>query len=215
MENQINKPLRPSEWRLSEAHGFSLLPIEDRPNLQKWRDAVENQGCKFILATMVRDPLRHTISQLKVRQNIKLLNNDTQEMRMVEWLGHLGSNNPRAISHWPTQLDYFLFNLWDKNLELNNTMTKEEKVGIALEMLREHFDLVMYQNHELFVEIITKMIGVSPMPLLSTNEHELEINFTSEELNLMKKKILKNGDVDWINAIRYVFERHLQYVILK
>ena len=217
MGEQLQKPLGPNEWRLSQAHGCSLLPIEDEANLYKWREAVESQGCKFILTTVVRDPLSHTISQLKMKQyaEMKALKHEgnTINISMEEWLAQLGTSNRTAPRVWATQLDYFLFNCWDKNLDLSNEMTREEKVRKAMDILRKHFDLVIYQNHELFVEIITRMIEFVPISLRSSNEHKLEINFTSDEIGLMKRRVYENGDVDWINAIRHVYDAQLQYLV--
>lgn len=91
-------------------------------------------------------------------------------------------------------------------------MTREAKVRRAMDLLKRHFDLVVYQNHDLFVEIITRMIEFVPISLRSSNQHMLEINFTIDEIRLMKQKIYENGDVDWINAIRHVYGAHLQYL---
>jgi hypothetical protein len=219
MEGQLQKPFGPNDWRLSQAHGCSLLPIEDESNLYKWRDAVESQGCKFILTTVVRDPLSHTISQLKMRQyaEMKEMKNQGEELAipMTEWLAQLGTRNRTAPRLWSTQLDYFLFNCWDKNLDLNNTMTREEKVTRGIQLLRNHFDFVSYQNHNLFVELITKLTGSIFVQLRPSNQHILEINFTTQELDLMKQKIYENGDAEWINAIRHVYDGHLGYLFYR
>lgn len=72
MEQQLNNTLGPSEWRFAHAHGYSLLPYEDGANLDKWRDTVESQGCQFIVATLLRDALGHTISQVKEKHHVEL-----------------------------------------------------------------------------------------------------------------------------------------------
>ena len=223
MNAQLEKPLGPNEWRLSHAHGCSLLPIEDEPKLYQWREAVEKQGCKFVLTTVLKDALSHTISQLKSKQwaEMKVAAKQMEEeeipIPMDEWVSYLGTENrtapPGSTWRWASQLDYFLFNYWDKNLDLNFTMSREEKVKRGIEILRNHFDLVIYQNHDLFVEVITRMIGFIPIPLQSSNEHTLEINFTTQELGLIKRKIYENGDVDWINAIRHIYGDHLRYLV--
>ena len=217
MEGQLQRPLGPNEWRISHAHGCSLLPIEDEQNLYKWRAAVESQGCKFIVTTVVRDALSHAISQLKSKQYAEILakRNGGKELDipMNEWVAYLGTSNRTAARKWVTQLDYILFNCWDKNLQLNNTMSRQEKVTRGIDMLRNHFDLVIYQNHDLFVEIITKMLGIAPIPLESFNQHPRVIAFTSQDLGLLKQKIYENGDVDWINAIRLIYEDRMQYLV--
>jgi hypothetical protein len=216
MDEQLQKPFGPNDWRLSQAHGCSLLPIEDESNLYKWRDAIERQGCKFILTTVVRDPLSHTISQLKMRQyaEIKAMKNQGEELEipMSEWLAQLGTRNQTAPRLWSTQLDYLLFNCWDKNLHLHGTMSREEKVTRGIQLLKNHFDLVIYQNHDLFVQVVTKLTGAIFVKLRPSNQHLLEINFTTHELDLMKQKILENGDDEWINAIRHIYDGRLHYL---
>ncbi len=91
-------------------------------------------------------------------------------------------------------------------------MTKEEKVRKAIRILKNHYDIVVYQNHDLFVDLITKMVGFKPIALRSSNQHKLEINFTSQDLSLLKQKIHENGDVDFINAIRHIYHSHLNYL---
>eukprot|EP00956_Cyclotella_meneghiniana_P009816 scaffold13605_cov25-Cyclotella_meneghiniana.AAC.2 len=212
MNEQLQKPLGPTEWRLSHAHGCSLLPIEDESNLYRWREAIEKQGCKFILTTVVRDPLSHAISQLKSKQWAEM-KDDQVRIPMEEWVAYLGTENRTAPRLWASQLDYFLFNCWDKNLDLHNTMSREEKVKRGIEILRNHFDLVIYQNHDLFEEIITRMIEFPPISLRSSNQHMLEINFTTQELSLMKRKVYENGDVDWIKAIQHIYGDYLKYLV--
>lgn len=216
MEEQLQNHLGPNEWRLSQAHGCSLLPIQDEPNLYKWREAIESQGCKFIITTVVRDALGHTISQFKTAQALELSAKKRGEklhVSMEEYTSYLGMSNRTAPRVWSSQLDYLLFNCWDKNFDLNITMTKEEKVKKAMDILRNHFDLVVYQNHDLFVDIITKALGFPPISLRTTNQHMLEINFTTQELDLLKNKIYENGDVDWINAVRHIYDDHLKYLV--
>lgn len=217
MNEQLKISFGPSEWRLAQAHGCSLLPIQDEDNLRQWRQAVETQGCKFILTTVVRDALSHSISQLKERdyaqmKESKKTGEAVRLLPMEAWVSYLGMTNRSAPRIWSSQLDYFLFNCWDKNKEVNITMTKEEKVQIAIRILRNHYDLVVYQNHDLFVDMITKMVGFEPIPLRSSNQHKLEINFTSQELGLLKRKIDENGDVDFVHAIRHVYHSHLNYL---
>jgi hypothetical protein len=213
MESHLQNPFG---WRLSQAHGCSLLPIQDEENLSKWRNAVESQGCKFILATVVRDALSHTISQLKEKQYEEMKSQNRGEhlsISMKHWVNYLGMSNQTATQQWSSQLDYFLFNCWDKNNDLNFALSREDKVLKAIHLLRNHYDLVVYQDHDLFVKIITNMIGFEPISLRSSNQHKLEINFTSQELALLKQKIHENGDADFINAVRHIYSRHLQYLV--
>ena len=210
MKEQLQTPLGPNEWRISHAHAYSLLPMEDVSKLSEWRMTVANQGCKFVVSTLVRDPLSHAISQWKSKIHIQMTQN--REISPEEWVAHLGTSNRTASASWRTQLDFFLFNEWDKNLDLNITMTKEEKVRKALDMMRDHFDFVMYEKHNLFVDVIARMMGLEPIPMENHNVFPSEINMSHYVLNLMKKKIYENGDVDWVNAIRHIYDDQLWYL---
>jgi len=207
MEEQLNNTLGPTEWRISHAHGYSLHPTHDEPYLYKWRQQVEDMGCKFIVTTVLRDALSHTISQLKEKMRNQL------NLPMEEHVAYLGTSNRTAKRMWSTQLDYLLHNRWDKNHDLNYTMSREEKVKTGIDILRRHFDLVIYQNHTRLQEIVPKMMNVPPMPIKSVNLFPLEIKFTAKELGLLKRKIYENGDNDWINAVRHIYDDHLKYVV--
>ena len=104
---------------------------------------------------------------------MKVAKHEEEEIHipMEEWVSYLGMENRTAPRLWAPQLDYFLFNCWDKNLDLHITMSREEKVKRGIEILRNHFDLVIYQNHDLFEEVITRMIGFTPISLESSNKH--------------------------------------------
>jgi hypothetical protein len=129
-----------------------------------------------------------------------------------EWVAHLGTSNRTASTPWWTQLDYFLFNRWDKNLDLNITMTKEEKVVKALDMMRNHFDFVMYEKHNLFVDVIARIMGFEPILMAIHNVFPSEISLSYQELDLIKSKVYENGDVDWVNAIRHIYEDQLWHL---
>jgi hypothetical protein len=210
MKKQLQIPLGPNEWRISHAHGYSLLPVEDVSKLTEWRMTVENQGCKFVISTLVRDPLSHAISQLKSRIHLEMIRK--VKISPNEWVAHLGTSNRTASTPWWTQLDYFLFNRWDKNLDLNITMTKEEKVVKALDMMRNHFDFVMYEKHNLFVDVIARIMGFEPILMAIHNVFPSEISLRYQELDLIKSKVYENGDVDWVNAIRHIYEDQLWHL---
>jgi hypothetical protein len=129
-----------------------------------------------------------------------------------EWVAHLGTSNRTASTPWWTPLDYFLFNRWDKNLDLNITMKKEEKVVKALDMMRNHFDFVMYEKHNLFVDVIARMMGFEPILMAIHNVFPSEISLSYQELDLIKRKVYENGDVDWVNAIRHIYEDQLWHL---
>ena len=108
MEDHV-KQFGPSEWRITHAHGYSMFPNASEPVLYKWREEVESQGCKFVVNTVFRDALSHTVSQIKSQnQALKLpqFQNFTK-IAFDEWLSHLKPAHlltPQQPQLWCTQV---------------------------------------------------------------------------------------------------------------
>ena len=114
--------------------------------LKQWRDTVESQGCAFIAATMFRDPLSHTMS---LHKHIKRYDSSREV-----WTKHLETTS--EMGQWSTQLDYFLYNFIDRN---PNEVDKDVKVQRALQLLRDHFDLVSVGDHDRFQKELLDITG--------------------------------------------------------
>ncbi|KAL3789095.1 hypothetical protein HJC23_008557 [Cyclotella cryptica] len=117
MEEQV-EGLGGEEWIIVHAHGYSFFPNTSEAYLYQWRRDVENKGCRFFVATMLRDAVGHTISQSKgtIKPNLT----------MSEWLVHLHPENATSRGIWNTQIDYLLYNRGPRN---EHNASKEQKVA--------------------------------------------------------------------------------------
>jgi len=93
------------EWKIVQAHHNSFNIDENEELLYQWRSSVEQQGCHFVSSVMFRDSLSHSLSLYKHIERF----NSTRE----EWNEHL--KNETGMGKWVTQLDYFLYNFYNRN----------------------------------------------------------------------------------------------------
>mmetsp|Transcript_790 Transcript_790/g.1448 ORF Transcript_790/g.1448 Transcript_790/m.1448 type:complete len:339 (-) Transcript_790:373-1389(-) len=202
MEKQV-KDLAPQQWRIVHAHGFSLFPNTSEPYLYQWREEVERQGCGFVMTTMLRDAIGHTISQSKgmINPNYTL---DT-------YVNHLEPENYNQRGIFNTQIDYLVYNRGPRN---QHNATKEEKVRRAMELLQRHFDVVLLSDYKRFTEIILKVTGWNPVGMRHANVFNGELNFTERELNKIKTLTEANGDVLLIDAVKHIYYGHLDYLLV-
>lgn len=201
MENQV-KDIGPYEWRIVHAHGFSLFPNTSEPYLYKWREDVEKQGCGFVVTTMLRDAIGHTISQTKGMINPNLT--------LDEFVNHLEPENYNQHGIFKTQIDYLVYNHGPRNIY---NVTKEEKVRRAIELLQRHFDIVLLSDYKRFTEIILKVTGWEGVAMRHANVFNGELNYTERELNKIKTLTEANGDVLFIDAVKHIYYGHLDYLL--
>ena len=200
MESQVTD-IGPHEWRIVHAHGQSIHLNTSETYLYKWREEVERQGCGFVVSTMLRDAVGHTISQ----QKGMLLFNKTLD----EFTEYLEPENYDKRGNFSTQLDYFLYN----GKRNQHNATKEEKVRRAIELLRRHFDVVLLSDYERFTQIILKVTGWRGAPIRHTNAFHGVLEFTERELNRIKSLTEGNGDVMFIDAVKHIYYGHLDYLL--
>lgn len=201
MDTQV-KDIGAHEWRIVHAHGHSLFPNSSEPYLYQWREAVENQGCGFVMTTMLRDAIGHTISQTKGMINI----NHTVD----EFVNHLEPENYNQRGLFNTQLDYLVYNRGPRN---EYHVTKEERVRRAMELLQRHFDIVMLSDYKRFNDIILKVTGWLGFEMKHANVFKGELDYTERELNKIKTLTEANGDVLFIDAVKHVYYGHLDYLL--
>eukprot|EP00970_Alexandrium_tamarense_P011249 scaffold2429_cov214-Alexandrium_tamarense.AAC.4 len=199
--NEKVQNIDPREWRIVHAHGYSFFPNTSEPYLYRWREEVERQGCGFVVTTMLRDAVGHTISQSKGMINPNLT--------LDEWITHLEPENRQERGIWNTQIDYLLYNRGPRN-EFN--ATKEEKVRRAMELLQRHFDIVMLSDYKRFTEIILKITGWNEVGMKHANAFNGELNYTERELDKVKRLTEENGDVLFIDAVKHLYYGHLDYL---
>ena len=166
MNNQTRN-MGPDEWRVVHAHGYSFFTNTSEAYLQKWREDVESQGCAFVVTTMLRDAIGHTISQSKgmTKPNLTL----------DEFLSHLEPQNFNERGHFVTQLDYLLYNMGPRNV---HNETKEEKVRRAMEILQRHFDLLLLSDYDRFSDIIHKITGWPRKGIRESNVFQGDLDYS-------------------------------------
>ena len=166
MTNQTQH-IGPNEWRFVHAHGMSYFPNASEPYMYQWRETVERQGCGFIVTTMLRDAVGHTISQTKgmIKPNLTL----------DQFMNHMEPENYNQRGLFTSQIDYVLYNMGPRN---EQNATKEEKVRRAIEILARHFDVVSLGNHEMFTDIIHKITGWTPLKKRASNIFDGDLNYS-------------------------------------
>ena len=201
MTNQTQR-IGPSEWRFVHAHGMSLFPNASEAYLYQWREEVESQGCAFVVSTMLRDAIGHTISQTKgmIKPNLTL----------DEFLSHLEPENYNERGLFVTQLDYLLYNMGPRNV---HNATKEEKVRRAIEILQRHFDVVSLGDHDRFTDIMNKITGWMPKKKQASNIFGGDLNYSYAELQHIKSLTESNGDVMFIDAVNHLYYGSLDYLL--
>ena len=106
------------------------------------------------------------------------------------------------------QLDYFLYNKFPKNINV----TRQEKVRRGLELLRDHFDVAIYSNHDQYVDIFYKLTGLKRIPMTTVNQYDKDITFSPEEFDLLKKATFENGDAEFIDAVKHIYGAEMGYL---
>lgn len=166
MTNQTQN-IGPNEWRFVHAHGMSYFPNASEAYLYQWREEVESQGCGFVVTTMLRDAIGHTISQTKgmIKPNVTL----------DQFMSHLEPENYNQRGLFVSQIDYMLYNMGPRN---EQHATKEEKVRRAVEILQRHFDVVSLGDHDMFTDIINKITGWKPFKKKASNIFGGDLNYS-------------------------------------
>jgi len=210
MDNHIQN-LGPNEWRIAHSHSLSTYLNESEDLLYKWRSDVEAQGCQLINTVMFRDPLNHAMSLWKII--------DHKSSATEEWLGYLESST--GTGKWGTVLDFFLYNIHGLRYHDDYpngpggrnpfNVTKEVKVKRALELLHRHFDIVTV-DHATFLDKILKLTGWPHMNMLNRNRYLKELTFSKTEIEKLQKLLKMNGDVDFIDQVKYDYHDYLAYL---
>jgi len=203
--------LGPHEWRIAHSHSLSNYLNESEDLLYKWRSDVEAQGCQLINTVMFRDPLNHAMSLWKIVNH----KNATTE----KWLQYLKS--PTENGKWATVLDFFLYNIhglrhhgdYPNGPGGRNpfNVTKEIKVKRALELLHRHFDIVTI-DHPTFVDKLLDMTGWPRIRMPNRNRYLKELTFFKTEIQALQKLLELNGDLDFIDQVKYEYNGYLSYV---
>jgi hypothetical protein len=181
-----------NEWRSGQLHILNP-PLNSTEHLwQEWRATVEKQGCQMINTIMLRDPLHHAMSLYKILQQT----NGTRK----EWMDHL--NQASGTGKWATVLDFFLYNIIGPDGRNPYNATKEEKVRRGVELLQRHFDVVSLGDHTQFMNEVINYTGWRTLDMPHMNVHKRPLEFTKKEVETLYKLLVRNGDVDFVDAVK-------------
>ena len=198
--NGMNKHVQnisSNEWRISHAHTNSMHLNASEEYLFNWRSTVEAQGCQFIVSIMFRDPLIHTLAKhaWQVAQNIP----------REEYISHLKVKDKLSPPGIEAQIDFFLYNLVVRNPFAVSTQAKIDR---ALEILVRHFNIVTVGGHNVFKERLQKITGweEKDMPRKNSNTRDDKLIFSKPEIDNLQKLMRENGDIDFMENVKLIFE---------
>ena len=191
-----------NEWRSGQYHLVNP-PLNSTEDLwYQWRETVEKQGCQMINAIMLRDPLNHAMSLYKIIKQ----KNGTRE----EWMDHLEERS--GTGKWASVLDFFLYNIIGPVGRNPHGATKEEKVRRGIELLQRHFDVVSLGDHTEFMNQVLNYTGWQRLDMPHMNVHKRPLEFTKKEVETLYKLLVKNGDIDFVDAVKQRYNGHLSYL---
>ena len=156
----------------------------------------------MINAVMLRDPLNHAMSLYKILKQ----KNGTRD----DWMDHL--MEPSPTGKWATMLDFFLYNIIGPMGRNPYNATKEEKVRRGIELLQRHFDVVSLGDHTEFMYEVLNYTGWKHLDMPHMNVHKKSLEFTKKEVETLYKLLVRNGDVDFVDAVKKRYSGHLSYL---
>lgn len=193
--------LAPNDWKIIYSHRNGLGFDTDENILRSWRDIVERQNCHFVAAAVFSDPLDHSIKHTK-----KLFGEC--QCSMVDFKGQM---NKIMEDPWTGQLDRFLFNVGD-----NSSMEMKDKVKRGVQLLRDHFELVMVDGQADFTEDILRITGWnSRSQVKKASVSDGGLVYSKDLVSKYGKLSTKNGDADFIDAVNHVYHNSLGYLMLQ
>ena len=194
----------------TSGHDNGLEFATDSNTLQSWRATVEKQNCHLIASAVFVDPLDHSIKNTKQR----FVECDMMPVgcRMEKFLDEIMDDvtNYRGGG----QLDHFLFG---RDYQQGTTMETKDKVRLAMQLLKDHFDLVTIDGKSDFANDILRIIGyrTSIQMKRPSIPEDGEIVYSKDLISNFGKMSTKNGDADFIDAVNHVYHNSLAYLMLQ
>lgn len=187
-------------WKIVYAHDNSISLDSDESLVEKWRDVVTKQKCRFLATTMFADIIDHSVSQ--TYKKFKSCNCDPQSFK------DRGYDMDDPPYSWRGQLDYFLFNNKDEDVDMDMT----DKVKRGVDILGRCFDLVLLNDRDKLIDTILKVTGWSSPGAISEKEYG-DLVFTKDLVSKYYKLIARNGDGDFIDAVSRLYTNGLDYLV--
>ncbi len=88
---------------------------------------------------------------------------------------------------------------------MKDGVEKDVKVERALQLLRDHFDIITVGQHDRFEHEFLKFTGLEEIPMKRTNVYRKELNFTKKEIETLHRLLEDNGDIDFIYMLKRMY----------
>lgn len=203
----VEKSLENKGWTIVYAQDDSLAFHFDESKLVKWREAASKQQCQFVSATMFADTIDHSVAH--TYKKFAQCNCTPQEFKQKRKYDMNLDVAEVGLTNWPLrgQLDYFLFN----NGEGTDALQVNDRVKRGVEILQKHFDLVLLNDRDKFVDTVLKVTGWSSPGPLAEKVHG-DLIFTKDLVSQYSKLAAKSGDADFIDVVGHVYNNDLGYL---
>ncbi|KAL7455572.1 hypothetical protein ACHAWC_007111 [Mediolabrus comicus] len=91
---------------------------------------------------------------------------------------------------------------WNENPD---GVEKDVKVERALQLLRDHFDIITVGQHDRFESEFLRITGLEKIPMKKANVYPKELNFTKKEIETLHRLLEDNGDIDFIYRVKRIY----------
>lgn len=171
-----------SNWLLIHQHAFTPGLISTMENITRWRIQIEDRGCKFLLVTLLRSPLKRGISHLRYF--------GFDEERYV-------TNQLRSGSNY--QIKFLLFgecNMTSIPLECAAKGVPTPRPDDLKTLLRllKNFDLI--GSMENLPDFLQKFSELSGKPSAKMPEHRTSANVNFTGLTLEQETIIREYGIE-------------------
>jgi len=102
-----------------------------------------------------------------------------------------------SVHNWITFYNYLARNPYE--------ISKEAKVKRALQLLRDHFDIVVVGDHDRFEK---ELLSITKWEKKTMNRHNTggDTPFNKSDVELIQRLLQDNGDIDFIYKVRDIYE---------
>ena len=90
---------------------------------------------------------------------------------------------------------------------IKDGVEKDVKVERALQLLRDHFDIITVGQHDRFESEFLRITGLEKIPMQTKNVYSKELNFTKKEIETLYRLLEDNGDIDFIYEVKKMYNR--------
>ena len=88
---------------------------------------------------------------------------------------------------------------------IKDGVEKDVKVERALQLLRDHFDIITVGQHDRFESEFLRITGLEKIPMKKANVYPKELNFTKKEIETLHRLLEDNGDIDFIYRVKRIY----------